>query len=455
MDKLIVPASKGFSKEAIAVMFANHSSAGFSFQRQEAVVAIMQAYVGQYDYLIRETAKHFSKFIQTQVPMTAQKIFRKIIDSRYKSYSTPATRTGEESYLERLLTLDSEMLNLDHLRGALGTVGFLRDYNEQTGQLTGYPVVWFIDVYFEGDPDPRGVIYPMANVSGKKADQIYVVWTDTEHFMLTASGNIVALHDNPDMVNPYGVIPVLFAHNGPPSIVGEFRREPAADLANAQMMYNVYNTQLSVIDMYQSGSQMYMTGTDPPSKEMFTGPDEILYLPEPGGKVGFATPGGKPEALIDSMRWVVETAAQNYNLKIKWGEASSGATSGEHQRILEVELTSAIEGDQNAWRQFESERFEVDSAILAAHGIQAGNVEDYAVDFASAHIPLSWPEQQAQYDYKKSINLYTDVDIAMDLNPDLTREQAKELIEINKAINQPTAATAGLSLAERLAAPAS
>ena len=450
MKKLIIPASMPFSASAIANQFALLSQQIRGFADQEERVQIMAAYNGVTSLLKTQVLEYFKKEVVQDIPITTDRVMKKLINSRYKVYTKPPKREGDEVYIERLESLDYEMLGVERLAGACGSVAFVRSYNEQTDKMVGHVATWFIPIFYEGDPDPRGLIYPMSNTSTKREDQRYIVWTDAEHFMLSAKGAILFIPGNEEMVNDYGVVPVLFAHNDPESITGEFLREPADDLVNAQLIYNCRDTMLSNLNFFQSFGQPWMSGGDTGVNEIRLDPASVLALNDKG-HFDFASPGANPAALIEAMRFKIETAAQNYDLKIKWGDASGGATSGEHQRILEIELTSALEGDQGYWRKFESDRAAIDSAILESYGKSPVNVDDYSVDFPAAHIGLTWTERKDRYEYLRERNILSDIDIAMKENPDLDEKQAQELIEKNKLLNAPVQAATGL--AARLAAP--
>jgi hypothetical protein len=453
MSKIIIPTPNGVMSvpAMIASRFAEHARNGTTAKGQSERMNALQSYIGVQSHLLQQVSAKFSPKVLAQIVPSAQKMMKKIIDARFKSYAKAPTRIGDESYIERLTSLDAEMLSLDHLRGTLGTVAFVRSYNEETDKMVGYSITWFITIFFENDPDPRGIIYPMSNSKTTlEQDQTYIVWTDSEHFMMNAQGGIIPVNDNDDLVNPYGVLPVMFAHISDDPQTGEFCREPASDLVNAQEVFNVTKTQLSALDLYQSGGQPWVSGVNN-QDDIKTGVD-VIGLPE-GAQFGFASPGGKPESLIASMRFTVETAAGNYGVSIKWASSAGGATSGEHQRILEIDLTASVEGDINYWRGFEQERAIIDNAILEAFGKTAGNLDEYSVDFAEANIPLTPTERIERDEWNLAHNQSTELQILMRNNPDLTKEAGEALLAENKEANRPAPIIG--SLAQALATPSS
>jgi hypothetical protein len=160
---------------------------------------------------------------------------------------------------------------------------------------------------------------------------------------------------------------------------------------------------------------------------------KLLILPE-GANYSIVSPSGSLGEIRENMRWVVETTAHALHLKVKWG-SESGSTSGEHQRVLEVDLTEAVMTDFERWRKFENQRFELDRVILETNGINVG--DEYNVDFTEPHIPLSPKEEREEWEWKWANGLATKKDWFRHYNPDFSDEEINEKLTETKEESQP------------------
>lgn len=339
-------------------------------------------------------------------PAWEQNITRKIINARFVAYKEKAQRKADEKYLELLGDLDHDLLQLDRLTGLLGSVAYLRGYDENEQRLTGQVLVDFEPLFKPASDKVEGVMYPLYNYGKNRADeQVWVFWSDDLHFKITTGGKVIPVSEDGDISNPYGKNPVIISHLYDQIGNEWWRTGVGKEVANANLLYNVFGTMLSIGCMYQSLSQPVATGIDDPTR-IRVGADKLITMP-PNSTFDFKSPSGDLNKIMDSMRWVADTVAFANHLKIKWAD-NSGSTSGEHQRVLEVELTEAVQSDFERLRSLEAERFEVDKKILEAYNIKIK--DEMSVSFSAPHIPLSQSEEQAEWEWKWANGLATKAD---------------------------------------------
>jgi hypothetical protein len=218
-------------------------------------------------------------------------------------------------------------------------------------------------------------------------------------------------------------------------------------VANANQLYNVFGTQLSLGNMYQSLGQSVLTGVDEATRIKMD-VSKLLVLPE-GANYQIVSPSGSLNEIRDNMKWVVETTAHALHLKVKWG-SDAGSTSGEHQRILEVDLTEAVMADFERWRKFENQRFELDRAILETNGVNV--TDEYNCNFSEPHIPLSPQQEREEWEWKWSNGLATKKDWFRHYNPDMDDSEIDERLGEAQAETtaQAQVAQPAQSLVERL-----
>ena len=122
--------------------------------------------------------------------------------------------------------------------------------------------------------------------------------------------------------------------------------------------------------------------------------------------------------------------AQNYHLPVTFVEGTT-AESGVALKMRNLELTDDRKSDIARWRDVEFELFDLERLIIAVElGQDAGDLED--VDFSESVEILNDQEQRDKWDWELSKGIIDLADIMMQKNPDLTREEAEELLAEKK-----------------------
>ena len=400
--------------------------------------------------LEEEARQWFDRNALKFAPPMACNITKKLIDSRFISYKSAPERKADERYLELLGDLDQDMVEADRLTGLLGTVAMLRFYDEEKQVLDSHLLTDFEPIFINNNPEPVGITYPLfSHGNTKNSEQEWVYWSDENHFKMKKGGEII--HVNDDDINPFGVLPVLWSHLYPMMGNEWWRTGKGMMVANTNLIYNVFGTQLSLGNMYQSLGQSVLTGVDEASRIKMD-VSKLLVLPE-GANYSIVSPSGSLNEIRENMKWVVETTAHSLHLKVKWG-SDTGSTSGEHQRILEVDLTEAVMSDFERWRKFEKQRFELDKIILEANGTSIS--DDYNVDFSEPHIPLSPQQEREDWEWKWANGLATKKDWFRHYNPDMDEKEIENRLDEARGETQAetqalTPVTQEQTLIERLA----
>ncbi len=411
------------------------------YNESEDRLKIMNYYEGI--NLEEEVMKYFDPNALQFAPTLTLNITKKLIDARYIAYKSAPERMADDRYLERLGDLDQDMIEVDRLTGLLGTIAVLRYYDEDKDRLDSHIITDFEPIFEQNNPDPIGIVYPLFSHGDMKAEeQQFVYWSNESHFKIKKSGEVI--HVNDEDINPFGVVPIVYSHLYP-MLGNEFIRTGKGKMvANANLMYNVFGTQLSLGNMYQSLGQSVLTGVDE-STRLKMDVSKMLVLPE-GANYSIVSPSGSLDQIRQNMKFIIETTADALHLKMKWGDDTS-STSGEHQRIMEVDLTEAVMADFERFRKFEKQRFKLDKTILETNNININ--DEYSVDFSEPHIPASPQQEREEWLWKWDNGLASKKDWFKHYNPDFTDEQIDEVmaeVEEPQQPEQPQAQT----LVERL-----
>ena len=399
------------------------------YNESEDRLKIMNYYEGI--NLEEEVMKYFDPNALHFAPTLTLNITKKLIDARYIAYKSAPERMADDRYLERLGDLDQDMIEVDRLTGLLGTIAVLRYYDEDKDKLDSHIITDFEPIFEQNNPDPIGIVYPLFSHGDMKAEeQQFVYWSNESHFKIKKSGEVI--HVNDEDINPFGVVPIVYSHLYP-MLGNEFIRTGKGKMvANANLMYNVFGTQLSLGNMYQSLGQSVLTGVDE-STRLKMDVSKMLVLPE-GANYSIVSPSGSLDQIRQNMKFIIETTADALHLKMKWGDDTS-STSGEHQRIMEVDLTEAVMSDFERFRKFEKQRFKLDKTILETNNININ--DEYSVDFSEPHIPASPQQEREEWLWKWDNGLASKKDWFKHYNPDFTDEQIDEVMEEVEQQTQP------------------
>lgn len=399
------------------------------YNESEDRLKVMNYYEGI--NLEEEVMKYFDPNALHFAPTLTLNITKKLIDARYIAYKSAPERMADDRYLERLGDLDQDMIEVDRLTGLLGTIAVLRYYDEDKDRLDSHIITDFEPIFEQNNPDPIGIVYPLFSHGDMKAEeQQFVYWSNESHFKIKKSGEVI--HVNDEDINPFGVVPIVYSHLYP-MLGNEFIRTGKGKMvANANLMYNVFGTQLSLGNMYQSLGQSVLTGVDE-STRLKMDVSKMLVLPE-GANYSIVSPSGSLDQIRQNMKFIIETTADALHLKMKWGDDTS-STSGEHQRIMEVDLTEAVMADFERFRKFEKQRFQLDKTILETNNININ--DEYSVDFSEPHIPASPQQEREEWLWKWDNGLASKKDWFKHYNPDFTDEQIDEVMAEVEEQTQP------------------
>ena len=405
------------------------------------------------------TSEYFSQSTLDKVVTGNINITKRIIDRISLVYMTPPIRTySREDITDYFVHKDLKLQRLERMTNLLDAVLLKpcwRIKEDGTGCIE-YDIITDYEPIFEDDPlKPSAIVYPItmkATVLDATPEQ-FVYWDNEHTFVFDKNGKIYTEDDNPDMINPYGKLPFVECFKEGKPEFSYLDTNASNDLISTNLAINVAETNKNANVMFQSFGYLFVNGSGIDPDELKVGQDVVNFLGV-DGSISIVSPPNAIPALDESIQSSYKMLSQNYHLPISFVEGTTAA-SGVALKLRQQELTDSRMSDVTRWRNVEMELFDLERLIIAVEmGQDAGDLED--VDYAESVEVLNDQEQRDKWDWELSKGLIDLADIMMQKNPDLTREEAEELLADKKTTfgEEPEeVATPESSLLQALAKP--
>jgi hypothetical protein len=291
-----------------------------------------------------------------------------------------------------------------------------------------YDLIPFFKRYYkDGESEPFAVSYEVGRDYNN--NRIFVYWSadrdgiEGKHFKYDQAGRKITVTENDR--NPYGILPVTFAEY----------TSAANDVVRAAVQIGIVNTEIALATRFAFG-QPVATGIDE-ATHMKLGIDRVLLMP-PESSFSFVSSPANLLQMIEVSKSFANQTAINNHLRIKWDEKGN-APSGTALRLMEMENLESRQSDIPKWKDWESERYEVDRQIIRVHtGKDMG--ENYYVDFAEVEYPLDQEKEFKRLEFMLDKGLMDRTDLIRYFNPDISQEDLEALIarvDENNQVEEP------------------
>ena len=372
-------------------------------------------------YYNRDLDKHIEQWFPgdslQQIPPFPQRLVPRFARARMMLYKAAPKRfiDGEinQDYNELAFHLDSKVREFAEIGWLIGAAWLRSKWNVKHERLEYDIIGSGVKEYFvEGESDPYGISYEINK--SKQFDRQFIFWSEARdgepgmHFKFSQSGKKIPIAGNPDMINPYGVLPFSKIEN----------QSDASDVVRCAIQIGIAMTEIALGVRYSLG-QPVMTGVDEETK-IKSGIDRVMILPE-GASFNYVSPTGSLTEMIEAVKSMANQTAENNHLRIRWGESGGNSPSGEALRILEIENLESRESDQAIWREWEKDRYNVDRTIIETHTGKTFS-EDISIDYEEAAFPKSWSETKDELLFKLEQGIMTKKELLLYFNPDMTDE---------------------------------
>jgi hypothetical protein len=374
------------------------------------------------------TRNYFSDNLIRKIPVANVNITKRIIDRISLVYMKPPKREhSNPNIVDYCNNKDLKMQRAERMTNLLENI--LIKPTWRNGMLD-YDIIMDFETMFEDDPlRPTAITYPLAIKSSvmDSTPELHVYWDAENTFIFDNDGAIQEDPENPDHVNPYGILPFIECFkNGRPEY-SYLDTRPAMDIIATNMEVNVSETNSNANTMFQSFGYMYVNGSQIEKQSLEVGQDKISFLGI-DGTMNIVSPPNTVDALANSIEHSYKLLAQNYHLNISFVEGST-AQSGIALRLRNQELQDSRVSDTIRWRHIEKKLFEVESIILQQElNMNAGEL--LQVDYQESEEILSDKEQREKWDWELANGLIDQADILMQMDSDRypDRETAQDYL---------------------------
>ncbi len=380
------------------------------------------------------TQNYFDDTLFDKVPAANINVTKRIIDRISLVYMKPPKRiyTKEDTPL-LFHHKDFKMQRAERITNLLDGVLIkpCMRFNDNNEQQIEYDIIHDYEPMFGDDPlNPIAITYPIATKDSVVDDtgKLWVYWDKENTFTYDENGKIYTDEDNPDMINPYGVLPFVECWREGKPESSYMDTDPSSDLIQTNTMINVAETNKNANIMFQSFGYIYVNGSQIEKDTMSIGPDKISFLGV-DGQMNIVTPPNTVDSINTSITTAYKMLAQNYHIDISFVEGTT-AQSGVAIKLRNQELTDERISDVIRWQEVEKELFELERLMIAVDmGKDAGELEQ--VDFEETMEVLSDTEQRDKWDWELSKGLIDEADILMQKDPDryTDRETAQEYLQ--------------------------
>jgi len=299
-----------------------------------------------------------------------------------------------------------------------------------------------VDVTYEIPESPQEILITRPSQSKRPEDTTYAYWSPLEHFILDARGNVLPNLDNPENVNPYGVLPFVPFFDADPG--DTFFLPGGDDLITAQKAINLKCVDLLRNIQLQAWGQPWAKGLGVTRLDF--GPETAINLPK-DGDFGYAQPQAVISEVVEAIDYFVKQLAITNNLPGATFATDPVEASGVAKLVDTVDLCEARQDDVELYRVYEAKLFEVTKAVWNYHNPNNPISESatLGIDFADLDAPQTETERLDAIKRRIDLGIWSVVDAMMDENPDLkTRDDAIRELEQRRIENDTYGPLAGL-----------
>lgn len=363
---------------------------------------------------------------------------RKVVSRRATAYRIPPVRTFEGwdqqagNALYQAANIDAVMKRASKLTKLLKTTALQVRFGEhglQVNVLTPH----ILDVEYDDPEHPRRMI--VAHLAGDSTKTTYSDWTRATFQRRDHQGRRIGNPDNPENVNPYGLLPFVPLFDRLPD--SAFFLPGGDDLIGAQKALNVGLVNLFRSIELQAHGQAVAKGL-PVGDPIATGPDKVILLPQ-DGEFHYASPDAPISDILSALEFLMRQTAATNDVGADVFDLSKRAESGSAKHAERLDLREARQDDIALWRQYETRLFEVIKAVVNIH--HPGTIPESAtvrIDFGELQDNLTEAELLENLRVKSELGVSSPVDALIALNPDgfATREDAYRELLRRKAETQ-------------------
>ena len=249
-------------------------------------------------------------------------------------------------------------------------------------------------------------------------DVTFSLWTADSWSKLDFRGNII----EQDM-NPYKILPFIPLFDYPPTS-GSLWLSGGDDLISLQEAINIKLVDLLYLLAQQSFGVGYIKGVAG-GGSVKVDPGSLVELPE-NGEIGFEAQKAEIKEVVDAIDKLIKWACVSNGLSSASMSTDASEASGLSKLVDKQELSEMRQDDIALFRSYEKKLFNIMRVVWNTHSQKKlSEAAVLSIDFADPSPEIDPKTQAEAWDLQLAMGVLSQVDIAMELNPDLaTREDA-------------------------------
>jgi len=266
--------------------------------------------------------------------------------------------------------------------------------------------------------------------------EVYVMWTKDHHSVWIAEKKEKfidvtnkPIEGNEGMINPLGVLPFVFiSKSSSPDL--PFLNQ----LTEQSVTYNILNSDLLSASALQGYAQLVITMPDDMSIEtMHSGMTTAMTLPivqgadsQPDAK--YINPNPDLSGMKDTVENYARQVLSEHGIEVQSSDGKSSFNSGLERLLANADVSDQVSSNQSTYVKVEQEVVD----ILKAYGSLKDTGEELKVIFPKAKIMISDKETLENIEKRLDLGLITKAEALMIIDPNLTKEQAEEKLDLIK-----------------------
>ena len=392
------------------------------------------------DQVVSKLGQIYRAFAQLKLDVQINdnnNIYKQVVNAVSNVYSFGVNRTFESEDVQELyneLRIDKTMAQANRYMNAFNDVLVQVSWDsnkEQPKVMLRLPHLTEVG-YSQGDVE--WVAYFVEMVGKDQKTERWAYWSNEEHYYIdkqSGEDKIVAVEDNEEMVNPFGVLPFVYLHNGwrDESFWDMFTGD---DLTGGTIDMAVHLTFLNHIIKTQSFKQLVGKGDNVGELlGQVLDPLSILTLTGQNTEISVLDLQSNYEQLHRVAQDLANNLAISYGVSPSQFRMTSQASSGFALQMENLKLDRFTLEQQSDFKVYEKELFALIGQVSQYYGSDITG--DMTVDFVEPNYPSS-EQGQLEIDQQAiGLGLTSPHKILMRDNPDL--EEAEARVHVDDNIN--------------------
>ena len=372
-------------------------------------------------------------------------IHRKITEKKSKSYIKPPVRILDQEAETELYNKILEDFNFNDAmklmdlyknRHSYCAVGVIKEDQDKYS-------FWTLAPYdFNVHRDANGDVYAWSFPHGADDNgETWSIWTKDSYLKLKTkdfkSFAIIPINDNPEMINPYGVLPFVYV---PMDMSGTYPHTVSLPRQTIEL-----NTNLSIYltsGNMQIGQLVLKYPKNQKIEWVVSGLMTAMKLEQetkegaPKTEADYISPNpnleGHKDSIMTFMAMILDEHGMTSSGIVKGGEKFS---SGFDRLLSSADVQDIIEDNQDIYTRVENAIYNIIKQMNLNDNVFTFKSEKLKVRFARPKILLSDSEKLDNLAKKKALGLFEDYELIMEIDPNLSEDEAKEKAARLKAVN--------------------